>query len=115
MESILTSVKKLIGIEESYKHFDQDIIIYINSAFANLNQLGVGPTEGFNVESETETWSDFIGERKDLESIKSYVYLKVRLLFDPPQMGYLVDAIKDQIKEIEWRLNVQVEGGNQVD
>ncbi len=115
MESILTSVKKLIGIEESYEHFDQDIIIYINSAFANLNQLGVGPTEGFNVESETETWSDFIGERKDLESIKSYVYLKVRLIFDPPQMGYLVDAIKDQIKEIEWRLNVQVEGGNQVD
>jgi hypothetical protein len=115
MESILTSVKKLIGIEESYEHFDQDIIIYINSAFANLNQLGVGPTEGFNVESKTETWSDFIGERKDLESIKSYVYLKVRLIFDPPQMGYLVDAIKDQIKEIEWRLNVQVEGGNQVD
>lgn len=115
MESILTSIKKLIGIEESYEHFDQDIIIYINSAFAVLNQLGVGPTEGFNIRDKTETWYDFIGERKDLETIKSYVYLKVRLIFDPPQMGYLVDAINDQIKEMEWRLNVQVEGGIQVD
>jgi len=111
--SILTSIKKLLGIEEAYLHFDPDIIIHINSAFFNLNQLGVGPTTGFRIQDAEAKWVDFVGERLDLESIKSYIYLKTRLVFDPPQMGYLVDAIKDQIKELEWRLNVQVEGGTQ--
>ncbi len=110
--SILTSIKKLLGIEEIYLHFDPDIIIHINSAFFNLNQLGVGPVGGFRIEDATSEWAAFVGERLDLESVKSYIYLKTRLVFDPPQMGYLVDAIKDQIKELEWRLNVQVEGGS---
>lgn len=110
--SILTSIKKLLGIEETYLHFDPDIIIHINSAFFNLNQLGVGPITGFRIEDATAVWTDFIGERLDLESVKSFIYLKTRLVFDPPQMGYLVDAIKDQIKELEWRLNVQMEGGS---
>lgn len=102
--SILTSIKKLLGVEEEYTHFDSDIIIHINSAFMNLNQIGVGPTSGFRIQDATSEWSDFI-ERTDLEGVKTYIYLKVRLIFDPPQMGYLVDAIKDQIKELEWRLN----------
>lgn len=109
--SILTSIKKLLGIEGEYTHFDSDIIMYINSAFMNLNQLGVGPVGGFKIEDAETVWDDFVSERLDLEGIKTFIYLKVRLIFDPPQMGYLVDAIKDQIKELEWRLNVQVEGG----
>lgn len=109
--SILTSIKKLLGIEAEYTHFDQDIIIYINSAFMGLNQLGVGPITGFRIADATATWEDFMGDRLDIEGVKSYVYLKTRLTFDPPQTGYLVDAIKDQIKELEWRLNVQAEGG----
>lgn len=107
--SILTSIKKLLGIEEDYEHFDTDIIILINAAFMNLNQLGIGPEQGFVIQDKSMKWSDFIGDRKDLEAIKSYVYLKTKLIFDPPQMGYLVDAIKTQITELEWRLNVQIE------
>jgi len=109
--SILTSIKKLLGIEEEYEHFDSDVIMYINSAFMNLNQLGIGSEEGFKIEDAEAIWEDFISERGDLEGVKSYVFLKTRLIFDPPQMGYLVEAIKDQIKELEWRLNVQAEGG----
>ena len=110
MVSILTSIKKLLGIEEAYEHFDQDITMHINSAFTNLNQLGVGPIAGFSITDKSDEWEDFLGDRKDIESVRTYVYLKVRLVFDPPQMGYLVDAIKDQIKELEWRINVQAEG-----
>lgn len=110
MESILVSIKKLLGIEETYEYFDQDIILHVNSVFFNLYQLGIGPI-GFKIEDKTTTWDSYFGTRQDLESIKTYIYLKVRLLFDPPQMGYLVDAINNQIKELEWRLNVQMEGG----
>lgn len=109
MDSILNSIKKLLGIDEFYEHFDVDIIIGINSAFMKLNQLGVGPEEGFVVLDKTQTWSSFVGDRIDLGSIKLYVYLNARLSFDPPQMGYLVDAITKQMLELEWRINVQVE------
>lgn len=110
--SILTSIKKLLGIEEAYTQFDSDIIIYINSAFMNLNQLGVGVIGGFKIVDAAAIWDNFVSGRLDLEGVKTYIYLKTRLIFDPPQTGYLVDAIKDQIKELEWRLNVQVEGGS---
>lgn len=110
--SILTSIKKLLGIEEGYTQFDLDIVIHINSAFMRLNQLGVGPSTGFKIEDADALWKDFLGERLDLESVKSYIYLKTRLVFDPPQTGFLVDAIKEQIKELEWTLNVQAEGGS---
>lgn len=110
MESILTSVKKLLGIEKDYTHFDKDIIIHINGAFMTLNQLGLGPTKGFNIRDDSTTLVDFIGDREDLESVITYLYLKVRLLFDPPQMGYLVDAINKQIAELEWRFIIQMEG-----
>ncbi len=110
MDSILTSIKKLLGIEASDTSFDNDLILGINSAFSALLQLGVGLSTGYKITSATEVWSSFLGTRLDLELVKSYVYLKVRLIFDPPQVSYLVDAIKSQIAELEWRINVQVEG-----
>lgn len=110
MESILTSVKKLLGPDESYDAFDQDIIMNINSVLMTLNQLGVGPESGFNITGSSETWTDLFGERKDLSAVKMYIYLKVRLAFDPPQNGFLVDAITKQCTELEWRINIQAEG-----
>lgn len=105
-ESILTSVKKILGLDEDYTAFDQDIIMYINSAFSTLNQLGLGPTEGFSIQDATTTWDAFIGTDDRLNSVKTYVALKVKSLFDPPQTQYLVAAMKEQIQEFEWRLNV---------
>ena len=109
MENILDSIKKLIGIDETDLNFDQELIMHINSVFMVLNQLGVGPVGGFKISSNEETWTDFVGARLDLESVKSYIYLKVRLLFDPPQNSFLVGSIEKQIEEHEWRLQVQVE------
>lgn len=109
MDSILTSIKKLLGIEEEHKFFDDELIIYINSVFATLIQLGLGPKEGFAIESEFDTWDSFLDNQSDLNSVKTYIYMKVRLMFDPPQMGYLIDAINKQCEELEWRLNLQVE------
>lgn len=107
--SILTNIKKLLGIAEDYPHYDQDIIMFANSSFMTLMQIGVGPTKGFSITGDSETWEDFIKDRTDLESVITYVYLKTRLLFDPPQSGFLIEAIKQQIAEIEWRLRLQVE------
>ena len=112
MDSILNSVKKLLGITEDYKHFDSDLIMHINSAFFILNQLGVGPDEPFTIEDKNDTWDDFV-TNKDTEAIKSYIALRVRLLFDPPSHGSLMSAIQEQIKEYEWRLNVQVDPGKE--
>ena len=109
MENILDSIKKLLGIDEMDLNFDQELIMHINSVFMVLNQLGVGPVGGFKISSNEEVWTDFVSTRLDLESVKSYIYLKVRLLFDPPQNSFLVGAIEKQIEENEWRLQVQVE------
>ena len=109
MENILDSIKKLLGIDEMDLNFDQELIMHINSVFMVLNQLGVGPVGGFKISSNEEAWADFVGTRLDLESVKSYIYLKVRLLFDPPQNSFLVGSIEKQIEEQEWRLQVQVE------
>ena len=109
MESILTSTKKLLGLDEEYTHFDTDIVIHINSALFSLMQLGVGPASGYTIKDKQQTWVELLGTRKDMESVKVYVYLKVRLAFDPPQTSFLIDAIKNQIAEIEWRLKVQSE------
>ena len=108
-ESILTSIKKLLGIPEDYEHFDQDIIIHINSVFMILNQLGVGPTEEFTITDKTAVWSDFISDNKKFESVKTYMYMKVRLLFDPPLSSAVMDCINKVISEMEWRLNVAAE------
>lgn len=109
MESILTSIKKLLGIEEEYTQFDNDIIMHINSVLLNLTQLGVGPAEGFLIEDDTATWEDFIGDSNQLQAVKSYMYLKVKLLFDPPLSSSVIESMNRMIAELEWRLNVAVD------
>lgn len=109
MESILTSIKKMLGITEEYEHFDQDIIMHINTVFMILNQLGVGPSEGFSIQDSSAIWSDFVKSATNIEAVKSYMYLKVRLLFDPPLSSAVIESIKNQINELEWRLNVSVD------
>lgn len=106
MESILTSIKKLLGIPEEVDNFDADVVMHINSVFSILTQLGVGPSEGFMITDKTKTWDDFIADKKDIESVKSYVYMKVRLMFDPPISSAVMDCMNRMISELEWRLNV---------
>lgn len=108
--SILTDVKKLLGIAEEYTEFDTDLIIDINSVFMILNQLGVGPKKPFVISSAAETWDDFM-ETKDIEMFKSYMFLKVKMIFDPPQVGPTIEAYNKLISEFEWRLNVQADPG----
>ena len=104
-ESILNSTKKILGIDSSYTAFDEDIIMHINSTFATLNQLGVGPVEGFMISNSTPVWNDILDSDIRLNSVKSYVYLRVRLLFDPPSTSYAMSAIQDQITELGWRIS----------
>ena len=106
MESILTSIKKLLGINEEYEQFDPDIIMHINSVFMILNQLGVGPSESFSIQDSKSVWSDFMPSGSNLEAVKSYMHLKVKLMFDPPSSSAVMDAINRTIAELEWRLNV---------
>lgn len=114
-KSILTSTKKILGIAEDYTVFDLDIITHINTAFSTLTQLGVGPAEGFMIEDAEAEWPDFIVDDYQYNSVKSYVFLKVRQLFDPPQTSYLITATEKQIQELEWRLNVHREDEEWVD
>lgn len=109
MDSILTSIKKLLGLSEDYVHFDTDIIMHINSVFTILSQLGVGPDGGFSISDASAVWSDFLPEGTNLELVKSYMYQKVKLLFDPPSSSAVLDAVKRSIDEFEWRLNVEAE------
>ena len=109
MDSILTSIKKVLGIEAEYTQFDPDIIININSAFMALNQLGVGPEGGFSIQDDTETWADYLGEATNLNGVQLYMYLKVRLGFDPPSTAFVLEAMERQIKELEFRLNIEAE------
>ena len=111
MESILTSIKKVLGIDEEYTHFDSDIIMHINTVFMILSQIGVGPSKGFRIASGEETWDDFIPnmEEKNLEATKTYIYDRVKLLFDPPTGSVVMQATKDAVNELEWRLNVAAE------
>lgn len=111
MDSILTSVKKMLGISEEDEHFDTDIIIHINSVLMILNQLGVGPSKGFSISDAFDSWSDFIPTDSSIEAVKSYVYLRVRLLFDPPTSSAAIESINKMIAEYEWRINVMVETG----
>lgn len=107
-ESILTTIKKLLGLDESYEAFDTDIIIAINTALMALIQMGVGPKNGFRIEDDEATWSDFLGsDSNDLEAAKSYVFIKARLMFDPPSSSVVVEAYNKAAAECEWRLNVQ--------
>lgn len=109
MESILNSIKKMLGITEEYTHFDSEIIMHINSALMDLKQLNVGPEDGFFIEDDSYTWEDFIGETAKLQAVKTYVYLKVKLDFDPPLNASVIAAMERRIKELEFRLNVETE------
>lgn len=109
MESILTSTKKLLGITEEYEHFDADLVMHINTVFLNLAQIGVGPKEGFYIEDKTSDWSDFIGDATQLQAVKTYMYLKVKLLFDPPLSSAVIESTNRTIAELEWRLRLAAE------
>lgn len=104
MESILTTIKKMIGFVEEYKPFDPELIIFINTQFVTLHQLGVGPENPAVITSETDTWRSVFGDIKELEAIKTYVYIKTKLVFDPPSSTALIDAYKRSAEELEWRL-----------
>lgn len=107
-QSILTSVKKLLGIPDGYEAFDLDIIIHINTVFVVLYELGVGD-EPFSITDKTAVWSDFLKDSKDLNLVQTYVYLKVRLMFDPPTSSAAIQAMKDLVSELEFRINVLVD------
>ena len=109
MDSILTSIKKLLGIAEEYEHFDEDLIMHINSVFSILTQLGVGPSEGFRIEDKSTTWDEYISDTQNFEDVKSYIHMKVKLLFDPPLSSIVMESMNRLINELEWRLNVAAE------
>lgn len=114
MDSILTSIKKLLGLDEDYEIFDMDIIMHINTVLSVLTQLGVGPSNGFSIIDKTATWTDFVNDLSKIEMVKSYIYMRVRLLFDPPQSSAVIEVMNRQISELEWRLNVQVDNRKDV-
>jgi len=116
-QSILTSTKKILGIGEDYTAFDHDIITHINSAFSTLTQLGVGPAAGYMIDDAGDVWEDFfeVANYNEYNSVRSYVFLKVRQIFDPPATSYLISAVERQIQELEWRLNVHREETGWVD
>lgn len=108
--SILNDAKKMLGIEPDYKAFDDELCMHISSIMMTLNQLGVGPPQGFSVYDEDATWDVFLGRsRKDLAAVRSYIFLRLRLMFDPPANSFLVTSLQSQVDQLEWRLNVQVE------
>ena len=109
MESILTSVKKMLGIPEDVTEFDADIIMHINSAFNVLRQLGIGPAKGFIVEDDSSNWTDFIEDQVEVAPVKTYMYAKVRLIFDPPQNSSLAKCLEQTVNEFEWRMYIDAE------
>lgn len=106
MASIFITTKQILNLEESFTAFDLDVMTYLNAAFSTLNQFGVGPEEGFFIEDGTEDWDDFDVPANQLNLVKAYVVLKVRMMFDPPATSYLINAMNEQILQFEWRLNV---------
>lgn len=109
IDSVLDSVKKNLGIADDYTVFDEDLILHINSVFSTLNQIGVGPAEGFQIEDAAAVWFDFLGDDPRLNHIKTYMFLRVKFLFDPPTTSFHLNAIREQYQELEWRLSVQRE------
>ena len=108
-ESILDSVKKILGIPSEYDVFDLDLVMHINSIINILAQIGIGPADGYSITDNTATWADFLGDTRGVEMIKTYIALRVRLIFDPPTSSAVMEALKAQIQELEWRLNIQAE------
>ena len=114
-DSILTSTKKILGIAEDYTAFDLDILTHINSVLSTVNQLGIGPEAGFMITGASEEWTSLLGDDLRLNAVKTYVFLRVRMIFDPPQTSFHQAAMEKQIQELEWRLNVHREGLSWVD
>lgn len=106
-DSILNTIKKLLGIDPGYTHFDQDIKIAINTSFNTLTQIGVGPSSGFSIKDAETTWVDFLKDEVLLEQVKTYIFLKAKMIFDPPQSSVVTECYNNMIRELEWRLNVQ--------
>jgi hypothetical protein len=102
--SILTSTKKVLGIDAEYQAYDVDIIMHINTVFANLQQIGVGPSAGFEIVDDKATWEDYIGTDTNLNAVKTYMFLRVKLVFDRPDTSFAIQAMQEQIQEQEWRL-----------
>lgn len=109
IDSILISIKKTLGMPKDYTHFDTDLIIHLNSVFMILKQLGVGPPEGFYIEDDTALWEEFIEDPIECAGVKTYMYAKARLVFDPPQNSTIMKCLQDTVAEFEWRLNVDAE------
>lgn len=107
-ESILNTIKNMLGIPSTDTAFDTDVLVHINSAFMVLNQLGVGPATVYSIQDDTATWTGFLTDPVMYSAVKTYIYAKVRLVFDPPGTSYHLDSLKNQIAELEWRLAVQV-------
>lgn len=105
-DGILRTVRKYLGMDDEYTYFDDDLIVHINSVFSILNQLGVGPTEGFEIQDDLAQWDEFVSDEDYLEDVKTYVCLKVRLLFGPPTSSAAMEAANRLIEEFEWRLNL---------
>lgn len=108
-ESILNTIKKMLGLDADYEAFDTDIIVLINSVLMVLSQLGIGPDEGYSITGSYETWREVLGDRIDLDAVQTYVYLRVKTLFDPPASGTVMEAYENAIKELEWRLVIRAE------
>lgn len=108
-ESILITIKKMLGLDKDYDAFDTDVIININTVLMTLNQIGVGPKEGFSITGVDEKWKDYLEDKENLEAVKTFIYIKVKLVFDPPSTGFVLEALKNMASELEWRLNVQAE------
>lgn len=108
-DSIFVTIKKMLGLGDGYTPFDMDIMVHINSALMELCQLGIGPTEGFQISDYDTSWSEFITDKEMLGSVKNYIYLSVKILFDPPTNSFVLDAMQKQIEKLGWRLNVQAE------
>ena len=109
MDSVLTSIKKLLGITEEYDQFDQDLIIHINAVLMVLTQIGVGPSNGMIINDSSTTWNDILSDTSNIEAVKTYVYLKVKMIFDPPSSASVADAMNRSINEYEWRLNINAD------
>jgi len=109
INSILLSIKKMLGYDKDYEAFDTDIIIFINSAISMLTQIGVGPEDGFSISGADEEWSILVGDRKDLEDIKTYIYISVKLAFDPPANSSVLNSLQNMRDECAWRISIQTE------
>ena len=108
-ESILLSIKKLLGLDGDYQAFEEDVVVHINTALSILRQLGVGPKNGFKITGSNETWGDFLGDSDKLEMAKTFVYTRVKPIFDPPSNSFVLSALKEESAELAWRLNIAAE------